>query len=498
MGKLLLTVLTSWLLVFSAFGQQKTITGVVTDSTDGLPLFGATVQLQGTSTGTATDVDGKYSILAAPGNILVFRFIGMKTREITVGGENIINVAFEPDNVGLDEIVVVGYGSAIKRELTGAITKVETRGIAEVPVASFESAIQGKTSGVFIEQASGKLGETIKMRIRGSSSVSANNQPLYVVDGVPITTENISTADNQPTSPLADLAMSDVESIQILKDASASAIYGSRASNGVVIIQTKRGKTGETKFNVQYTTGISEPSHLIDWLNADQYLELFDESMENVSVDGLVWDWLPKDEFWEMVVGPTWDDGYDTDWQKEAFQNGSLNRINVSANGGTGNTTFYTGVSYDNTKGILRGNNMNKMSARLNLDQKATERLGFGVQMNVIRTEMDRVDDDNSFATPLQLVAQSPLTPVYDPETGELYTGTIYYNSLISLRDAFSNQISYRSLANLNAAYDITKNLTFRSEFGTDIFDMREKSYQGRQTITGGPTCSGPRRPDRL
>jgi TonB-linked SusC/RagA family outer membrane protein len=499
MRKLLWTVMTSWLLVFSAFGQQKTITGVVTDNTDGLPLIGATIQVQGTSTGAASDVDGKYSISAAPGNILVFRFIGMKTQEIVVGEANIINVAFDLDNVGLDEIVVVGYGSAIKRELTGAITKVETRGIAEIPVASFESAIQGKTSGVFIEQASGKLGETIKMRIRGSSSVSANNQPLYVVDGVPITTQSFSNGDNQPTSPLADLAMTDVESIQILKDASAAAIYGSRASNGVVIIQTKRGKSGTTKFDVQYTTGISEPSRLIEWLNADQYLELFNEAMDNVSdEDGLVWGWLPKDEIWETFVGEQWDDDYDADWQSEAFQKGSMNRVNVSASGGTGNTTFYTGVTYDDTKGILRGNGMNKLSARLNLDQKATEKLSFGVQMNIIRTEMERVENDNAYATPLQLVAQTPLTPVYDPETGELNTNTIYYNGLISLRDGTNNQTSFRSLANLNAQYNIFKDLAFRSEFGTDIYDLREKNFFGRKTIGAGPAGEAQNRSVRV
>ncbi|MBE0679409.1 MAG: SusC/RagA family TonB-linked outer membrane protein [Bacteroidales bacterium] len=209
--------------------------------------------------------------------------------------------------------------------------------------------------------------------------------------------------------------------------------------------------------------------------------------MDNVSVDGYVWDWLPKEDIWEIFVGETWDDGYDTDWQKEAFQKGSLNRVNVSASGGTENTRYYTGISYDDTKGILRGNNMNKMSARLNLDQKTTEKLSFGVQMNVIRTEMDRVENDNAFATPLQLVAQSPLTPVYDPETGELNTNTIYYNGLISLRDATNNQTSFRSLANLNASYNIFKDLTFKSEFGTDIYDLREKNYWGRETISGGP-----------
>ncbi|MFZ2287048.1 MAG: TonB-dependent receptor [Bacteroidales bacterium] len=498
MRKLLLSILISCCVVFSLFGQYKTITGVITDKSDRLPVIGATVMIQGTSTGTVSDMNGKYSISATPGNILVFRFIGMKTQQFVVGSDDVIDVVFEPDDVGLDEVIVVGYGSAIKRELTGAITKVETRGIAEMPTASFESAIQGKTSGVFIEQASGKLGETVKMRIRGSSSVSANNQPLYVVDGVPITAENLSNTGNQPTSPLADLAMTDVESIQILKDASAAAIYGSRASNGVVIIQTKRGKAGTTKFDVQYTTGISEPSRLIEWLNAEQYLELFNESMDNVSVDGYVWDWLPKEDIWEIYVGEIWDDGYDTDWQKEAFQKGSLNRINVSASGGSENTRYYTGISYDDTKGILRGNNMNKMSARLNLDQKATEKLSFGVQMNVIRTEMDRVENDNAFATPLQLVAQSPLTPVYDPETGELNTNTIYYNGLISLRDAINNQTSFRSLANLNASYNIIRDLAFKSEFGTDIYDLREKNYWGRETISGGPAGEAQNRSVRV
>ncbi len=498
MRKLLLTSLIICTLVFSAFGQQKTVTGTITDKSDGLPVIGATVLVKGTSVGTVTDLNGKYTISADPGSILVFRFVGMKSLEVLVGDRNIIDVTLELDDVGLDEVIVVGYGSAIKRELTGAITKVETKGIAEVPVASFESAIQGKTSGVFIEQASGKLGETVKMRIRGSSSVSANNQPLYVVDGVPITAENLSNSGNQPTSPLADLAMTDVESIQILKDASAAAIYGSRASNGVVIIQTKRGKAGATKFDVQYTTGISEPSHLVQWLNADQYLELFNESMDNVTVDGLVWEWLPKEDIWEMYVGPVWDDGFDTDWQKEAFQKGSLNRINVSGSGGTDKTRFYAGLAYDDTKGILRGNNMNKMSARLNLDQQATDKFSFGMQMNVIRTEMERVQNDNAFATPLQLVAQSPLTPVYDPETGELNTETIYYNGLISLRDETNNQTSFRSLANIYAAYNIIKDLTFKSEFGTDIYDLREKNFWGRKTITGGPAGEAQNRSVRV
>ncbi len=468
-------------------GQQKTITGTVTDSEGGQPVAGATVLLRGTTTGTTTDASGRYQISASPGSVLEFRFLGMKTAEAVVGTSNVIDISLEYELMGVDEVVVVGYGSAIKRTVSGSITKVDTKGLSEMPTVSFESAIQGKTAGVFIEQASGKLGEAVKMRIRGSSSVSADNQPLYVVDGVPITTESLTNGSNQPVSPLADISMADVESIQVLKDASAAAIYGSRASNGVVIITTKRGKAGATKFNVDYTTGISNPSHLMDWLNADQYLELLNESMDNVSdADGLVWGWLPKNDIWDMFV-PGWDQGDDTDWQKEAFQKGSLNRINVSGSGGNESTTYYAGMSYDNTKGILRGNDMTKLSGRLNLDQKATDKLSFGIQMNLLRTEMDRVENDNAFATPLQLVAQAPVTPVYDPETGELNTNTIYYNGLISLRDGSNNHTVFRSLANAYASYRIIPGLTFKSEFGTDITDLREKNFWGRLTIGAGP-----------
>ncbi|MFZ0281279.1 MAG: SusC/RagA family TonB-linked outer membrane protein, partial [Bacteroidales bacterium] len=482
MKKLLLLFFVLCGFLLTANGQQKTITGTVTGADDGQPVAGATVLLKGTINGTTTDVNGRYQIQASPGAVLEFRFLGMKSTEAVVGTSSVIDISMEYELKGVDEVIVVGYGSAIKRTVSGSIAKVDTKGLSEMPSVSFESAIQGKTAGVFIEQASGKLGEAVKMRIRGSSSVSADNQPLYVVDGVPITTESITNGSNQPVSPLADIAMADVESIQVLKDASAAAIYGSRASNGVVIITTKKGKAGATKFNVDYTTGISNPSHLIKWLNADQYLELLNESMDNVSdADGLVWGWLPKTDIWDMFV-PGWNEGYDTDWQKEAFQKGSLNRINVSGSGGNDLTTYYAAMSYDNTKGILRGNDMTKLSARLNLDQKATEKVSFGLQMNLLRTEMDRVENDNAFATPLQLVAQAPVTPVYDPVTGELNTNTIYYNGLISLRDGSNNHTIFRSLANAYAAYKIVKGLTFRSEFGTDITDLREKNFWGRLT----------------
>ncbi|MCF8223932.1 MAG: TonB-dependent receptor [Bacteroidales bacterium] len=501
MRKLLLTLFLFCGVGFMAFAQEKTVTGTITAAEDGTTIVGATVNIKGTTTGVTSDLDGNYTITAGEGDILVFRFVGMKTQEVLVGSENVIDVVMQLDNVGLDEVVVIGYGSAIKRELSGSITKVETEGLAEVPTASFESAIQGKTAGVFIEQASGKLGETVKMRIRGSSSISANNQPLYVIDGVPVTSSNLSNSDNQPTNPLADINMADVESIQILKDASAAAIYGSRASNGVVVITTKTGQKGETQFNVRYTTGISEPSRLREWLNADQYLELFNEAMDNVSDgSGNVWG-IPgwdKEYVWERYVGDQWDQGWDTDWQQEAFQQGSVNRINVSASGGSETGSFFAGLGYDNTVGILRGNSMNKFNGRLSLDQNPTDKFSYGMNMNFMRTYLDRVENDNAFATPLQLVAQAPITPVYDPDTGELNKNTIYYNGLISLRDSYNHQTTYRTLGNVYGTYEIVKGLSFRSDFGVDIIDMREKSFWGRETIGAGPAGEAQNRSVRV
>ena len=481
-----------------AFAQEKTVTGTITAAEDGITIIGATVNIKGTTMGVTSDLDGKYSITVSEGDVLVYRFVGMKTQEVTVGSDNVYDVVMEIDNIGLDEIVVTGYGSAIKRELSGSITKVSTEGLADVPTVSFESAIQGKTAGVFIEQASGKLGETVKMRIRGSSSISANNQPLYVIDGVPVTSVNLSNVDNQPTSPLADINMADVESIQILKDASAAAIYGSRASNGVVVITTKSGQAGDTRFNVSYTTGISEPSRMREWLNADQYLELFNEAMDNVSVGGLVWDWLPKEDIWEMFVGDQWDKGWDTDWQSEAFQKGSVNRVNLSASGGSENGSFYAGMGYDNTVGILKNNEMNKFNGRISLDNRSGDKFTYGINLSLMRTEMERVENDNAFATPLQLVAQAPVTPVYDPETGELNKNTIYYNGLISLRDTENNQVSLRTLGNVYGTYEIIKGLTFRTDFGTDIIDLREKNFWGRETIGAGPAGEAQNRSVRV
>ncbi len=225
----------------SLWAQDRSVSGKVVSTDDGMALPGVSVIIKGTSTGAVTDFDGNYKLIIpsdVSSPVLTFNFVGYKTVEIPVGTQTTIDVRLDTDVKQLEEVVVTGYGSQLKQDLTGNIAKVSSKDLENVPVPSVEQALQGKAAGVFIESESGKVGGGIKMRIRGATSINASNQPLYVVDGLPITADSQSRT-SAGTNPLSDLNFNDVESIEILKDASAAAIYGARGANGVVIITTK-------------------------------------------------------------------------------------------------------------------------------------------------------------------------------------------------------------------------------------------------------------------
>nr|GFB44254.1 hypothetical protein [Tanacetum cinerariifolium] len=263
-----------------AFAQSSAISGRVVGSDSG-PLPGVTILEQGTTNGTATGADGSFNLNVKPGATLVISSIGYTTQTLAVGNRTTLNVTLQASSSTLDEAVVVGYGTQSKADLTGAVTQLSGSVVENQPVTSFEQAIQGRTPGVVINQGSGKLGQGINIQVRGTSSVTASNRPLYVIDGAPITFQDQSQAGAEPLNPLADLNPNDIESISILKDASASAIYGSRASNGVVLITTKKGRQGQTKVNVGYYYGAGSPTHFRQFLNADQYKTLLGESISN-------------------------------------------------------------------------------------------------------------------------------------------------------------------------------------------------------------------------
>lgn len=257
------------------------VTGTITSAEDGSSLPGVSVQVKGTQRGTQTDATGNYNVEASANAVLIFSFVGFTPQEITIGNSNNIDVQLAADIRSLSEVVVTGYGTQPKRNLTGNIARVAGAEIANTPVTTFEQALQGRAAGVQVTSLNGKLGQGIQMRIRGSSSVTASNEPLYVLDGIPLTSTDQGSASTAPQNPLADINFNDIESIDILKDASAAAIYGARASNGVVLLTTKKGKTGKTKFNVGYQMGSSKPTRLRDWLNTAQYVELFSEAVQN-------------------------------------------------------------------------------------------------------------------------------------------------------------------------------------------------------------------------
>ncbi len=468
--------------------QRREITGTVVDAGENFPMPGVSVYVKGTTIGTTTDIDGNYVLrIPVDANVLVFSLMGMETVEQQINDREVIDAFMRTAQIGLDEVVVIGYGTQIRREMTGSIGSISSDNIAAIPSHSFESALAGQTAGVFVGQNSGRLGEAFTIRIRGASSVSASNQPLYVIDGMPVTSQTQSSPGNHPTNPLADINPNDIESVQVLKDASAAAIYGSRASNGVVLITTKRGATGDTRFNLNVSTGINQASNLREWLNAEEYLELIDEALHySTDADGLIWGWETPDGIKDVYL-PGWRDGHDEDWQREALQSGLQYKVNFTASGGTDNTMYYAGITYDDQDGIIIGNSLERISGRLNLDQKVGDKASFGMSANFVRTVIDRIENDNAWANPMQLVAIPPVQPVVDSETGRYNTNTVYYNSLINYRDASNISTVYRTFLNAYGDYQLHKNLSFRTEFGTDILNQGEKTFYGRETSWGSP-----------
>lgn len=513
----LLTFSFLFALMTSSWAQSKTVTGTVTSAEDGTGLPGVSVQVKGTTTGVITDFDGNYRI-SVPGEeaVLRFSFVGFLPQEVEVGNRSTIDISMEPDVKQLSEVVVVGYGTQLKQDLTGNIAKISGEAIENVPVPTFEQALQGRAAGVQVSSMNGKVGQGMNIRIRGGSSISASNEPLYVIDGIPVTSQSPPSTSSAPINPLADINFNDIESIQILKDASAAAIYGSRAANGVVLITTKQGKAGVTKFNASVQYGVSRPTGRREFLNAAQYVELYQEAAWNNDVRG---------EFFQDVVDPnnpalipenieshpdypgSWlqymhgtfdflsgDTDWrtletDTDWNDVAFQDARVNIYDLSAQGGTEKTQFYASGGYSDTDGIIIGNRFERIAGRLNLNHELGKRFDLGLNVGISKTNNFRVSDDNQFSTPIQLVAQAPITPVRDKE-GNLYDDSFnpamfYYPATMELENANFLTSTYRNLANASLIYQATDNLSITGEYGFDLLTQNEDRYQNSRTIAG-------------
>lgn len=497
MSKPILLGFLFWLtLTWNSYGQSQTITGKVTSSDDNAGLPGVSVTVKGRTQGTLTDSDGNYRIGVDNNATLVFSFIGFSPIEERVDNRSTINVRLQADVRNLNEVVVTGYGQQIKRELTGNIAKIRPADIQDQPVTSFDQAIQGKAAGVQVNSGSGKLGQGIQVRVRGQSSVSASNQPLYVIDGTPVTTDNLSIND-ATTNPLSDINPQDIESIEILKDASAGAIYGSRAANGVVLITTKKGRAGRTNvtFGAQY--GASTPSRKLEFLNTDQYVNFYRQAAANSDrIDGLATS--DPDSYTSYMENFFVTQGLgtfgtpqqvSTNWGDLAYQDAPFQQYDLNLNGGTDKTTFYVSGQILDQKGILIGNALTRYSGRINLDHRVSDRFRIGFNTGLSRTLNKRLSGDRQFDNPVQMVALPPMTPATDPTTG-LPVGTppgdisipSYYNPIINLENSIFNTTVFRNISNVYGQLQLIKGLSFRTEFGLDVLNQQEEQYSNSKT----------------
>lgn len=507
--------------ITQTFAQTREVSGKVTDAKDGTPLVGVTIKEKGGNATTVSNNDGSYAIkVSSGGKFLVFSYVGYQDNEVSISGTT-VNVSLTASEKSLNDVVVVGYGTKIARDVTGSISKVSAKEITNTPATSFESAIQGRAAGVQVSQQNGKVGQAINIRIRGASSVSAGNEPLYVVDGVPITGGNSgdNSSNGASTNALADINMNDIESIQILKDASSAAIYGSQGSNGVVLITTKKGKAGQSKIDFGYFTGLQDPTGKREFLNAKQWVDYFERAAKGAAkveydagyyntLDDAEADWKSyvESRFDRYSAGTDWKNlAVKTDWQDQAFQRAPISQYDMSISGGTEKTKYYMSGQYLDQKGILLDNNYKRYSARINVDQQINNWLSGGMNLSFARSKNERVSNDDQFSTPLQIVALSPITPIIDPRTG-LTSGALdpstglpntnyplYYNPLLSAQNGFYHTLVNRTIGNVYLNASITKDLTFRSELGMDQLNQIEEEYQGRLTArnTGVPDGYG-------
>jgi TonB-linked SusC/RagA family outer membrane protein len=457
---LLLCVLVSTL----AFAQRK-ISGTVTDDKQA-PLTGATVSVQGTRVATTTDAAGRFT-LAVPqnGNTLVVSFVGMQQRTVPISGD-VVNVSLTPTQNSMADVVVVGYGRARRANLTSAQTSVSARDIEKTVNTTVEQALQGRAAGVYVTQNSGQPGGGISVNIRGVSSLG-RTQPLYVIDGVQIQESDVSYGSTSSSNPLAGLNPNDIEDMQILQGPSATAIYGSRATNGVVLITTKRGRAGDFKINYSYQYNLQTPPKQLAVMNLPQYAQMVKEYHQ---VAGGT---TPGEFLDPSLLGPG------TNWQKELFNRAAMNKHQLNMSGGNNNTTYYMSGEYLDQKGIALGSGFKRYSFRLNLDNKPREWATIGANLSFNQTDENlaatNYGDAGSplIANALRLTPQIPVVNLNgswgmsDPVNG---AGQYAPVNPVALAALITNKNTRRQfLGGLNFGVNPTKGLSLRTSFNTSI-----------------------------
>ncbi len=478
----------------SAYAQEAKVTvqGKIIDPTDGTPLPGVSIVEKGTTNGATTDAAGVYKVVVNPSATLVFSFVGYITQEIEVGTKTDIDVSLAQDLVQLKDVVVIGYGTLEKKDITGAIASINNKDFRNQPTTNLTGNLQGKLAGVNITSASGTPGAGLLVSIRGASN------PLYVVDGVPMLSESNSSlatsfdtegnvvGSGQNLSSISDINPNDIESVEVLKDASAAAIYGARAANGVVLITTKRGKSGKTKFNFNTYMGVQEPTRKIKFLNSQEFVALEEEARANDykrwqadnNVFGVGFD--PA-----VLTGPLnyKNTGVNTVWLDQVLKDAPIRNYELSATGGGDKTKFYVGGSYFDQEGIVINSAYKRLNARVNVDHQATEKLSFGVNLSASRSRNRRSFNDNTYTGIItNALGASPLMPVYDA-LGNYSDYTKYEanwlsdNPVLSANEIFAYTTSNRLIGSIFGEFKFNKHFKFRTSWSTDFSNVLDDQF---------------------
>lgn len=435
-----------FLLSSAVYGQDKQIRGIITDATNGDPLIGATVQVAESTTGTVTDFNGEFVIQAPVGATLRITYLGYKEYSVLADASTTMKITLAPEAALLDELVVVGYGTRRRKDITGAVTSVAAEDLDKKPIARLENILQGQAAGVQVSQFSGRPGNSISVRVRGATSLSAGNEPLYVIDGVPVlNTEGINPAD--------------VESLEVLKDASASAIYGARAANGVVLITTKKGVPGKPKVSLSTSLGFSQVTKTLDLLDAAGYVDLVNESYVNAG---------------QSPVLDAADFTADTDWQDEVYRNAATTNHQLSISGGDGKTRYFVSGSRQSQEGIVRESDFLRTGLRVNFSTELKPGFELGTTMNLSRVSFNSVPDNsrvNQGGVILGALSSPPIIGILN-EDGTYTTNPLqaWENPVANIVAPQDQAATNRLVGNLYAAFDILPKLRFKTSFGVETY----------------------------
>lgn len=450
------------------YAQDIKISGTVISGSDNYPIIGANILVKGTTIGTITDVDGNFSFEAPKGSTLVVSYIGYQSQEMQVSGNAPIKIVLSEDSEKLDEVVVIGYGSQKKSDMTGGIVAVGNEKLQMVSTNNLMDKLAGQVPGLNITMEKASPSEDQVLRVRGENSLTADNSPLIVLDGIPY------------SGSLGDIDPDNIENLSVLKDASSAAIYGSRGANGVILIQTKKGKKGTATVSYKGQIGLSQPERRVDVMKGPEYVKFLQDQWAYMNYNGVI---KNPEDILNVSEIENWKNGIETDWQDQIFRTALTNSHQISVSGGTEKTTYMASISRLNQEGVVKDTGMKRTNIALNITQQLGNWLTIGMATQAVQKEYGGIQAGISDA-----LCQSPYGQPYNSD-GSLnfypMDQTLHPNPLADL-DATSDKTARNIFVSTYADAKLPiKGLSFRTNFGYNYRNKFEASYYGRNTVTG-------------